>query len=651
MGVEEGEVGGGGLLGNLNRQQRIIAIVAFVAIIILSISLVGLLLSTGGGKPREERFVTIYKQLTPKSVGNTIEKLKEERIPYEIRENGTAIAVERARQDEARVELAKKGLPEDGVVGFELFDKGSFISTDFEKKVSLQRAINGEMSRLIKRFDGIQEARVSVVVPEPQLFQEQQQQPTASVLIQYSSGGGFKPENIETIAYLIASSVNGLNPANVTIVDTEGNMLATGQGGAGDAGTDKMFAKQMSKQMEVKRDMEKQLENKIIDLVEKVVGPGRVKTKVTLDVDFSRTQVRKRDMAPILDPSSTTTEKKPMVVAKKTTTEKTSTGTGGGQGSSQATGAQGVAGTASNTGTPPSPGQTQTSTTNTTGNSTERGSSQETYNFNNTEELTTLASGVIKERSVSVFYQMGEKKAGGEEAAAEEELGAGPAKLTTEDIKEIVKKAINFNDKTDQLAIREVTFDDTLYKRLQEEMDKEARRPKVNILAIVLLFVGLIVGFGIAGAILGKKKPQAGAEQFGALGAPQYAAIPPAGGPPPAVAPGDGGERGVPLPPDSVPVTRAPVMPPPENPFDFLRGVSATTVAQILSSERLPTLVAVLAQLEPAQAEEVINYLTPEIQNEIRSRLETNPVLPPMTQKMVSQSLRKRLSMMGAAVS
>ena len=641
MAVDEGEVGGGGgLFGNLTRQQRIIAIIAVAAILILTIALAIVLISTGGGKPKEERYVTIYKQLTPKSVGMTADKLKEERIPYEIRENGTAIAVERAFQDEARVKLAQKGLPEDGVVGFELFDKGSFISTDFEKKVSLQRAINGELSRLIKRFDGIQEARVSVVIPEPQLFSEQQQPPTASVLLQYSSGGGFKPENIEAITYLIASSVNGLSPNNVTIVDTEGNMLATGQGGSGEAAADKMFSKQMNKQLEIKKEMEKQLETKIVDLLEKIVGPGRVKTKVTLDVDFSRSQLRKRNMDPVIDPSA----KAPMVVAKKTSVEKTSSTQGG---SNAGGGSAGAPGSTSNaTGTTTTPATTTTTTTAAVnGNTSERTSDQSTYNFNNTEELTTLASGVIKRRSVSVLYQMGEKKAAGAEgeAPAEEAAPGAAAKLDETAITEIVKKAINFSD-TDQITVKEVTFDDTLYKRLQEEMEKEANQPKVNILAIALLFVGLLVGFGIAGAILGKKKPQAGAEFGGAIGAPQYAAIPAGGGG------GDGGEKAqaAPLPPDSVPVTRAPIMPPPDNPFDFLRGISANAVAQLLSSERLPTLVAVLAQLDPAQAEEVINLLTPEIQTEIRSRLETNPVLPPMTQKMVSQSLRKRLTTMGS---
>jgi len=103
--------------------------------------------------------------------------------------------------------------------------------------------------------------------------------------------------------------------------------------------------------------------------------------------------------------------------------------------------------------------------------------------------------------------------------------------------------------------------------------------------------------------------------------------------------------------PSAQEVSRAPIMPPtPDNPFGFLQGVTPQTVAQLLSTERLPTLVAVLAQLDPGQAEDVINLLNPEIQNEVRTRLAQNPVLPPMTQKMVSQSLKKRLAAMSSGV-
>ena len=105
-------------------------------------------------------------------------------------------------------------------------------------------------------------------------------------------------------------------------------------------------------------------------------------------------------------------------------------------------------------------------------------------------------------------------------------------------------------------------------------------------------------------------------------------------------------EAGLALPPEGMAVARSAAV---ESPFDFLLGVPAETVAQLMSGERLPTLVAVIAQLSPQQAEQVITRLSPEVQDEVRSRLASNPVLPPMTQKMVSQSLKKRLAAMNAS--
>lgn len=139
MAMDEGEVGGG-VLSNLTPRQRIIAIGSFIAIVILSISLIFLLMQQKG----DDRFVVIMKDLPNKSVGEAIEFLKEKKISYEIRDQGHALAVEKSKKDEAIIALSMVGLPKDGKVGFEIFgDKaGGFISTDFEKKVALQRAID-----------------------------------------------------------------------------------------------------------------------------------------------------------------------------------------------------------------------------------------------------------------------------------------------------------------------------------------------------------------------------------------------------------------------------------------------------------------------------------------------------------------------------
>ncbi|RYY00419.1 flagellar M-ring protein FliF, partial [bacterium] len=312
MAVEEGEVGGG-ILSNLTPRQRIIAIGSFVAIVILLISLIVLLM----GQKGEDKFVTIMKDLPPKSVGEVVDNLKEKTIAYEIRDEGRSIAVERAKKDEAIIGLAMVGLPHDGRVGFEIFgDKANgMLSTDFEKKVALQRATNGELSRIVQKIQGVERAEVMIVVPEPQLFQEQQQPTTASVLVKLGAGGGFNPEQVEAITHIVSSSVPGLKPQNVTVADTEGHILAAGQG-SGESETSK-FSKELSKQIEIRRDLESKYEIKIVDMLETIVGKGHVKPKVTLNMNFDTRQRRSRNMTPVYDKDN-----KPLPIATKSLRER-----------------------------------------------------------------------------------------------------------------------------------------------------------------------------------------------------------------------------------------------------------------------------------------------------------------------------------------
>ncbi len=655
MAVDEGEVGGG-LLSNLTPRQRLVAMGSFVAIVILLISLIVLLM----GQKGEDKYVIIMKDLPPKSVGEAVEHLKEIRIPYEIRDEGRAVAVEKSKKDEAIISLSMVGLPHDGRVGFEIFgDKaGGFISTDFEKKVALQRAMQGELSRIIQKMRGVERAEVMIVVPEPQLFQEQQLPTTASVLVKLSSGGGFSAEQIDAITHLIASSVPGLKPQNVTIGDTDGHMLAAGQGSS-ETESGK-FSKELAKQIEIRKDLENKYEAKIVEILEKIVGPGHVKPKVDIDMNFDAIQKRIREMTPVVDRSGV-----PLPIAVKTLRERNKepkfgemSGAPGTQTNlgqpvqpvnpvNPANPAQPV--NPANPANPASPNQPmQMAEQN-------RDTDQQTLNFNNQEQLVTPAMGAIKRITASVTYQYGTPKAGGDDAAdAGDDAAAGPQKLKDTDIAELVKSAIGFVENRDAITVKEVVFDDTTQQLLAEQMRKMDAAKKMIPwwIALIAGLVALIVGAGIGGALLGKKvPPPEAAGSFGAVpGVGDYAAVPGPGGPPGGAIPAPAGGPEVAAPQDKVEVSRAPVTPPPDNPFGFLYGVEAETVANLLSSERLPTLVAVLAQLDPSQADEVINLLNPEIQSEVRSRLANNPVLPPMTQKMVSQSLKKRLQSLTASV-
>lgn len=647
MAVDDQAVGGG-FLGSLSPNMRLAVVAGAAALLV---GLLAFLFLGGSNKEEDDGFRTVYRNLPLADAGNARDFLQDEyRIPVKLGENGTAVRVPKDKVDDALVKMAQRGMPGSGVVGYELFDNMSFISTDFEKRVALQRARDGHLSRLVRRFEGVEDARVNIVIPEASLFSEQQLPTTASVLLEFSGGGGFKPEYVQAIAHMVASATPGLKPGNVTIVDNTGTILQEGQEGLYGEDSGKQFNRQMQEQIRMKRLMEQQLENKVIMMLQKVLGEGKVQAVVTVDANFDRAQQRKRIHEPVV--TTVGNEEVLTKVAERTSTETT-------QSTEAAGGGQAAGIVAAQPDQDPAAAQAVGGERNQS--QSERNSSQISYNYNNIEELVSKDSGVIERKSISVQYEL-PAVAEGEEIAE-----GGPPPLTNEDIEQMVRAAVNIQE-GDQVVVRQVQFDTSAYDKLKDEMLK-AREGTPWWIYVLVGLGGLVVGAGIGGALLGKKKAAAGAEQFGA-GMPQYQAIPGAPGMP--GMPGAGGEMGqipgapgapglpagggqpapMPAQQQAQEVSRAPIMPPtPDNPFGFLQGVTPQTVAQLLSTERLPTLVAVLAQLDPGQAEDVINLLNPEIQNEVRTRLAQNPVLPPMTQKMVSQSLKKRLAAMSSGVS
>ena len=175
----------------------------------------------GGGNG----YTVIYSDLDLKDAANAIARLKEIGVPYEIRENGRAIAVPKNRADEARLGLAEKGLPAGGVVGWEIFDEARLGATDFDRRIQLIRAISGELSRTIRRIEVVEDARVQIVLPETRLFAEQTAPVTASVMLRLRPGRELTPEKVNGIVHLVASSVENLQPENVTVVDNTGRIL------------------------------------------------------------------------------------------------------------------------------------------------------------------------------------------------------------------------------------------------------------------------------------------------------------------------------------------------------------------------------------------------------------------------------------------
>lgn len=214
-----------GGLASFTGDRRLVTIVAVVVLFIVLFFAWSLRGCVPGVKAKS--YQTVYSNLDLKDAANVIARLKELKIPYELKEDGTAISVPKERADDARLGLAEKNLPVGGMVGWEIFNETRMGATDFDRRIQLIRAISGELSRTIRRLQGVEDARVQIVIPETRLFEVTKVPVTAAVLLKIAPGFRLSPEQVSGIVHLTASSVENLQPENVTVVDEGGNILTS----------------------------------------------------------------------------------------------------------------------------------------------------------------------------------------------------------------------------------------------------------------------------------------------------------------------------------------------------------------------------------------------------------------------------------------
>ncbi|OGC11415.1 flagellar M-ring protein FliF [candidate division WOR-1 bacterium RIFOXYA12_FULL_52_29] len=210
--------------------RRMLLVGGVVLVVIFSALFLFIRGCSSGDFNRNPGYSVIYSNLDLKDAANVVARLKELKIPYNIREGGKAIAVPKDKVDESRLGLAEKNLPIGGSVGWEIFDETKMGATDFDRRIQLIRAISGELARTIKRIEGIEDVRVQVVIPETKLFAVAVAPVTASVLLRLRPGFELIPARVNGIVHLVASSVENLQTENVTVIDDSGRILSTNAG-------------------------------------------------------------------------------------------------------------------------------------------------------------------------------------------------------------------------------------------------------------------------------------------------------------------------------------------------------------------------------------------------------------------------------------
>jgi flagellar M-ring protein FliF len=225
-------------------------------------------------------FNSLLTNLNPEDAANIMRVLKEKRIPYTVDASGKNISVPAESVDLMRLELATLGMPQSSVVGYEVFDKSSLGTTSFVQKINQKRALEGEITRTINSIKGVLRSRIHLAMPQKGTFAEDNKKPSASVVLDLQPGTQLNEKQVFGIGNLVAKAVEGMDIADVVIVDSNGKTLSKNSQDSLTAAT----ASQLEYQQKVESETEKRIEN----ILTRVVGEGRVVAKVSAELDFSQ---------------------------------------------------------------------------------------------------------------------------------------------------------------------------------------------------------------------------------------------------------------------------------------------------------------------------------------------------------------------------
>lgn len=239
---------------------------------------------------KQDPYQVLYTDLQPEESRAVVKKLGELNIPYHAGEEGGVVSVPASQVAASRMQLAKAGLPGQDVVGFEKFDASTLGMSSYVQRIQYVRAIQGELTRSIQRLASVKRARVHLSVPPKKTFLEDEDPPKASVVLELRSGMSPSKQETVGIAHLVASAVEGLKVNQVTIVDTKGAFLHRPEDAAAPGVSNAL--------LEMQRSIETEYERRVEDILTPVVGLGKVRAKVTAEIDPSRINTTEESFDP-----------------------------------------------------------------------------------------------------------------------------------------------------------------------------------------------------------------------------------------------------------------------------------------------------------------------------------------------------------------
>jgi len=259
------------------------------ALAIVAIGTFGFLIAISMRTPHD-RMALLYADLDMREVARMTEELDRQHIPNEVKgDNQVFVSADAVTQ--ARVLLAKSGLPSGGSIGYEIFDRGDgFAANQFQQRIAQLRALEGELGRTIRAINGVRAARVHLVLPAREPFSRSQQEAQASVLITASGANRLDRESVLAITSLVAAAVPGLRPASISVIDSNGTLLSRAQ----DQQEGSARAESL---LQMRTQMEARTAHAVEAMLESSLGPGRVHVQASIELDYDQVheQVEKFD--------------------------------------------------------------------------------------------------------------------------------------------------------------------------------------------------------------------------------------------------------------------------------------------------------------------------------------------------------------------
>src|SRR6202166_941542 len=239
---------------------------------------------------QSQNYAVLYGQLSERESGQVMDALTAAGIEFKLNPSG-AVSVPEAKVQEARIRLATQGLPQSDSMGIEMIQKESALgSSSMMETARYQSVLETELARTIVKVQGVQTARVHLALPKPTLFLRDARKATALVMLQLYPGRRLEPGQVAAIVHLVASSVPELAPSDVTLVDQAGTLLNSPDENAEQAASTRQFA--------YTRKLEQSYQRRIVELLEPMIGPGRVRATVTADLDFTVTEETRENYDP-----------------------------------------------------------------------------------------------------------------------------------------------------------------------------------------------------------------------------------------------------------------------------------------------------------------------------------------------------------------